>query len=280
MATGGLPGAIGRGERAAGKDRDAERAEVIGGNVVSADARGRRGIDRTAGQEQDRSRTAAERRAPIDRGRFDAGHGLDAREQSVDGGRTRCDRISGARRPHPEGQHVFGHETGSAVLDAREVLDQQPDAVSSRHAIATSVTTRIESAWPRPAAAAIVFLERRRQLETRRRERRHERGQKRRAQGHGEGEHQHDGIERRRAEAADGEVVVPATRDHRRRCAREDVDAPPGQKGAAHARDRRHHQPLGEQLLHQAAPARTDGQPDRDLRVAARARARGAGWPR
>ena len=142
--------AIGGRERPAGEDRDAERAEVVGGNVVPADARRARGIDRAAGQEQDRSRTAAERRAPIDRGRFDAGHGLDAREQAVHRGRTRRRPDSASREAAPRTsarRRTRSRCAGSGC--ARSSRSSSPDAVSSRHAIATSVTTRIESARPR-----------------------------------------------------------------------------------------------------------------------------------
>ena len=257
-------------------------AEVVGRDVVATDDRRVRRIDRAAGQKQNGSRAAAERRAPVDGGRFDARHGLDAREQPVHRGRARRHRIPRTRRPHPERQ--ARRRTRSRVRRPwrrAKFSISSPDAVSRRHAIATSVTTRIESASAAAAAAAIVLLERGHQLRTRRRQRRHEREQQRRTQRDGEGEHQHDGIERRRAEAANGGVVVaarsrspqaPSARRRRRPTRPASCRITPAAL--------RHHQSLGEQSAAPvgAGPNRWPAEPR--SRGAERARARGAGWPR
>ena len=178
-ATGGLPARSAGVSAPPGEDRNAQRPEVVGRDVVPADARRVRAIGRPIREEQRRARAAAERRAAIDRRRFDAGHGLDAREQAIHCRRARGRRIARARRPHPERQHVVGDEAGAAALDAREALDQQSGCgeqqARDRHFADDQDRERAAAA----AAAALVLLERRHQIRPRRRERRHQREQQR-----------------------------------------------------------------------------------------------------
>ena len=75
----------------------------------------------------------------------------------------------------------------------------------------------------------------------------------RRIQGDGEREQQHGWIERRRAQTADGEIVVSTAWDRWRRQVREQADAPPGENGSADAGHGGHHQSFGKQLPHETA---------------------------
>ena len=252
-------------ERPSGQERDAERPEIVGGHIVTADA-GRVGAIDTPIRKKDRAaRTAGEGRAAVHRRRLDAGHRLDAREQALERRRSVGGRVARCWRAHPERQHVVGHESGSPVLDAREALNQQ-----SRHREQQTGERHFADDEHRqgaalPAAAAIVLLECRRELGTRRLERRHEREQHGGPERHREREHQHAWIERRPPERGDQAVVVAAD-GHDLGCRpRERLRAPGGKSSSARAGDRGHQQPFGEQLLNQAAAARPDGQPHRHL---------------
>jgi hypothetical protein len=73
------------------------------------------------------------------------------------------------------------------------------------------------------------------------------------------------GIERGPAEHRDRGIVVAPARDHLGRHPSERFDAPRRQDCSADARDGRHQKAFGEQLLNQAAPARSDREPDGHL---------------